>query len=214
MNGRDFFEKYGKDALIKACEKQFDGYTLKLGQKFQVNLDDDNIFVSSGIIENNTHIAYVDIYLELEKFDLDTPEPEHKFTVKSDGQDVSKGITRRWYIIDGTHPGTEVEFENETWAKCSDGTILDSEGYPWVEGNGVQYLAVTAAIEQFENEQVKAISNLSIGDYVTDGTDYAQVKIDPETSKKYYANVERDEIPEHTPSIFIVNDFDDDNLAD
>lgn len=37
---------------------------------------------------------------------------------------------RQWYLISGLDTGTGYEFENEAYAVCNDGTILDCDGCP------------------------------------------------------------------------------------
>jgi hypothetical protein len=82
-------------------------------------------------------------------------------TVKFNNQDISDGITRAWYTINGTHQGTGIEFENEIWAKCSDGSILDCDGCPWECESDDTYVAVEDSIDEFETETKKQVAEIT-----------------------------------------------------
>jgi hypothetical protein len=57
---------------------------------------------------------------------------------------------------------------------------------------------------------MKTINDVNVGDIVTNGTDYAEVK--NEQGVKYYANIEPEYIDEDA-EIIEVNDMEDDHLG-
>lgn len=55
-------------------------------------------------------------------------------------------MKRDWYLISGTEYRTGIEFGDEAYARCQDGTILDSEVSPFVD-SVYQFIAVVNCID-------------------------------------------------------------------
>lgn len=50
-------------------------------------------------------------------------------------EDQIDGITRRWFVVDGFCYLTNSTFDNEEYALCSDGTILNGDACPLTPGD-------------------------------------------------------------------------------
>jgi len=66
-------------------------------------------------------------------------------TVKNLGDDNVEGMNRKWYQLNGVDSGTNYKFENDEYAICSDGSVLDISGCPLTEGDH-QIIAVRNTI--------------------------------------------------------------------
>lgn len=64
---------------------------------------------------------------------------------------------RQWFRLNGIEPDTNWDFDNDEYAIHSDGSILDSEGYPLTPGD-LQEIAVSNSVKKFQfnfNKQLR-----------------------------------------------------------
>jgi hypothetical protein len=57
---------------------------------------------------------------------------------------------RNWYIVDGCHDGTELEFDNQEFARAENGAILDSDGCALTPGDW-DHIAVNSVLPEYQD---------------------------------------------------------------
>lgn len=62
-------------------------------------------------------------------------EKTNKITAAFIEEDLVDGVSRRWFTVDGFCHLTNSSFDNEEYAICSDGTILNGDGCPLTPGD-------------------------------------------------------------------------------
>lgn len=148
MNGKNYLEKYGREALIAACEQQFDA-DFDDNQHLVVELIADDTAVCSYIADDmGNHVAYVDQYLELTDFDLG--EPITKLDIRA-YEDNAGGL----YIVDytnrvvawGAEYSDKYDDGNDLVACITAGMIVcdwtnwaDEDTYPILFGEIIEYI--------------------------------------------------------------------------
>lgn len=62
-------------------------------------------------------------------------------------KDICDGINRNWYVLDGEDHGTGYRFNNDTYAICSDGAVLNADGCSLECESDYEYIAVINTIK-------------------------------------------------------------------